>query len=106
MRLLFICGRNRMRSPTAEARFDGHEQVQTLSAGVNPDADVPVSAELIEWADRIYVMERAHRDNLNARFGEALRGKRVTCLGIPDRYEYMQPQLIEVLRHKLSHLLG
>ena len=105
MRLLFICGRNRMRSPTAEALFDGHAQVQTLSAGVNPDADVPVSVELIAWADRIYVMERAHRDKLNARFGEALRGKRVTCLGIPDRYEYMQPQLIEVLRHKLAHLL-
>ncbi|MCM5682325.1 phosphotyrosine protein phosphatase [Schlegelella sp. S2-27] len=106
MRLLFICGRNRMRSPTAEALFDGHEQVQTLSAGVNPDADVPVSVELIDWADRIYVMERTHRDALNARFGKALSGKRVTCLGIPDRYEYMQPQLIEVLRHKLAHLLG
>ena len=59
--LLFLCARNRLRSPTAEQVFASRPGVETASAGLAPDADEQVSAELIEWADLIFVMERAHR---------------------------------------------
>ncbi len=96
MHLLFICGRNRLRSPTAEHLF-AVAGVETCSAGVNPDADELVSPELIEWADIILVMEPAHRAKLNRMFNSLLKAKRVVCLDIPDDYEYMQPELIELL---------
>jgi len=61
MRLLFVCGRNRLRSPTAERLFAGIAGVETRSAGVSPDADEPLSLDAIEWADVIFVMEPEQR---------------------------------------------
>src|SRR5580658_4701544 len=49
MKLLFVCSRNRRRSPTAEAVFSTLEGVESLSAGTSPDAETPISADLIEW---------------------------------------------------------
>lgn len=97
MRVLFVCARNRLRSPTAERLFAGVAGVETASAGIAPDADQPLTAELVEWAEVIAVMEPKHRAGVARAFGTRLRGKRVICLGIADEYEYMDPELIRVL---------
>lgn len=49
--VLFICSQNRLRSPTAEQVFSSHEAITCVSAGLNNDADNPVTPELVEWAD-------------------------------------------------------
>jgi len=97
VRLLFVCARNRLRSPTAEAVFGAVPGVEAESAGVAPDADNPVTPELLAWADVILVMERAHRAKLNRMFSAALRGKRVVCLDVPDDFAYMDPELVRLL---------
>ena len=89
-----------MRSPTAEAVFQGRGGFETASAGLNPDADVQVSPELLEWADLIFVMENAQRSKLTKRFGDHLRDKKIICLGIPDDYAHMDPELIGLLEAK------
>ena len=99
---MFICGKNKWRSPTAENIFADHPGVSCASAGLSHDAEVPVSAELIEWADLIFVMEKAHKARLSARFRPQLAGKRVVCLGIPDNYQFMQPALVNLLRMKVT----
>jgi predicted protein tyrosine phosphatase len=104
-RLLFICGQNRLRSPTAEQVFASIPNIETASAGVNHDANVPVSPELIDWADIIFVMESDHRRKLSKRFHERLSRKRVICLDIPDEYEYMDPALVRLLRERVSPFL-
>ena len=101
----FFCSQNRLRSPTAEQIFSAWPDVETDSAGLAWDACVPVSPEQIEWADIIFVMEKAHRNKLSAKFESHLNGKRVICLDIPDHYEYMQPELIELLRAKVGMFL-
>jgi len=100
-RLLFVCSQNRFRSPTAEAIFKNMPEVEALSAGLNHDAVTPLSGDLIEWADIIFVMEKTHRNKLQKRFRDALRGKRVVTLGVPDIYEFMEPGLVELLRSSL-----
>jgi predicted protein tyrosine phosphatase len=100
--VLFICGKNKWRSPTAENIFADHPGVRCASAGLSHDAEVPVSAELLEWADLIFVMEKAHKTKLTARFQPHLAGKRVVCLGIPDNYQFMQPALVNLLRIKVT----
>jgi len=45
-------------------------------------------------------METAHRNKLNRNYRHLLAGKRVVVLGIPDDYEYMDEELIELLRQK------
>lgn len=105
MNVLFICGKNRLRSPTAEQLFASWPGVETASAGVGNDADVPVDAELLAWADLIFVMEPVHRRKLTARFRSGLASKRVICLDIPDDFDFMAPELIERLQAKVRRFL-
>ena len=102
MNLLFVCSRNRRRSPTAEAVFSGQDGYEVLSAGTSPDAETIISADLVDWADLIFVMEGIHRRRLNQRFGSSLRTKRLIVLGIPDEYSYMDSRLVELLQENVS----
>lgn len=104
-RVLFLCARNRLRSPTAEHVFASYPGVETDSAGVNQDAEVPVSTEQLRWADIIVVMESRHHAKLRRAFSHALRGKRVVCLDIPDDYAYMDPDLVALLQARASRFL-
>jgi predicted protein tyrosine phosphatase len=105
MRVLFVCGRNRRRSPTAEVLFAEIDGIEVLSAGTSPEAECPVSSDLLEWADRIFVMDKKQQGQLRVRFAEFLKNKRMVCLNIPDRFEYMQPELQGALRTKVLPLL-
>ena len=96
-RVLFVCSQNRLRSPTAEQVFATHPELECTSAGTNHAAENPLSAELVEWADVIFVMERAHRNKLTAKFKRHLVNKRVVCLDIPDDYEFMDPESVRLL---------
>jgi predicted protein tyrosine phosphatase len=100
--ILFVCSQNRLRSPTAEQVFAGYPGLEVSSAGTNHDADNPLTAELVSWADIIVVMEKQHRAKLQRRFRAALRGQRVICLDIPDDYAFMQPELAELLKARMA----
>ena len=97
-RLLFLCSQNKWRNPTAAATFAGYNGVETDSAGLNNDAEVPLSVEQIEWPDMILVMESAHKTRLNRKFAKHLVGKRIAVLNIPDDYEYMDEELVALLK--------
>ena len=101
-RVLFVCSQNRLRSPTAEQVFSNRVGFEVASAGTDAAADTPVSPELIEWADVIFVMERAHRNRLMKRFKQHLKTKRIVCLDIPDEFEYMDPVLMKLLEAKVG----
>lgn len=105
IRALFICSRNRLRSPTAERVFGQWPQVEADSAGLAPDAEVPLEPEQLRWADIVFVMEKAHRRKLAQRFKAHLAGKRVVCLDIPDDYAFMQPELVVLLERRAGPLL-
>lgn len=100
--LLFVCSANRLRSPTAEQVFAACEGVETDSAGISSGADVELSAEQVDWADVIFVMEKAHRNKLARKFRHRLGGKRVICLDIPDDYAFMDPVLVDLLKARVG----
>lgn len=103
--VLFICGKNKWRSPTAEQIFAEHPGIECASAGLSNDAETPISVELVKWAELIFVMEKEHKAKLSDRFNAHLADKRVVCLGIPDNYKFMEPALIKLLRSKvMPHL--
>lgn len=104
-RVLFLCSRHRLRSPTAEQVFSGWPGLEVDSAGLADDADTLISAEQLEWAELVLVMEAAHRRRLRSRYGHLLKGKRVVCLDIPDRYEFMQAELVTLLLKRAGRLL-
>lgn len=103
--VLFICSLNQLRSPTAVRVFGVYPGLSVESAGVDPMAEPEVTADQIDRADVIFVMEESHRQKLLALSHVSLRGKTVVCLDIPDRYAFMQPALVRQLKRKvLKHL--
>jgi predicted protein tyrosine phosphatase len=103
--ILFICSQNRLRSPTAEHVFADWPGIDTSSAGLNHDAENPVTPELLEWAHIIFVMERAHRNKLSAKFKKHLGKVRVVCLDIRDEYEFMDHELVQLLKARVPRYL-
>jgi len=106
VRVLFVCSQNRLRSPTAEQVFSQYEGVECESAGVHESANIPLGPELIEWANIIFVMERAHRNKVTKKFKKYLNGKRIIVLNIPDEYEYMDEGLVRLLKSRVGPFLG
>ena len=104
-RVLFLCSRNRLRSPTAEQVFGAWPNLEVDSAGLADDADVVLSTDQLDWAELIVVMESGHRRRLQARHRTRLKGKKIICLDIPDRYAFMQRELVETLLKKAGPLL-
>ena len=102
MNALFVCSRNRLRSPTAEQVFSARPGLEVASAGTNNDAEVPLTAELVVWADVVFVMERAHRNKLQKKFRGSLKSTRVICLNIPDEFEFMDPVLVRLLQSRVT----
>lgn len=101
-KILFVCSQNKLRSPTAEHVFSIRPGIETASAGTNRDAEVPLSAELVEWADIIFAMEKMHRARITTRFRLQLKGKKLVCLDIPDRFRYMDTALVALLERKVG----
>lgn len=95
-----------MRSPTAADLAATWPGIAADFAGLSADADERLSLEQIKWADLIFVMERRHKARLTALFGPHLHDKPVRVLGVPDRFTYMDPDLVARLRQKLQAVFG
>ena len=106
LNVLFICSRNRWRSPTAEKVWRSHPSLSVRSAGTSPNARRHVSPEDISWAEVIFVMEEKHKSRLVAEYARLLEHKPLHVLDIPDEYKYMDPALVEELQHSVGAILG
>lgn len=106
MNLLFVCSRNQWRSPTAEQVWRRYPGIQARSGGTSANARHPVSIEDIRWADVIFVMEEKHKARLQAGFRQALAGKPLHVLDIPDEYRYMDAELVGILQEAVGGILG
>lgn len=105
MKVLFVCTANKLRSPTAEAVFATHPGLEVCSAGLHAEAPRPLTAELVAWADRLFVMEQRHREVIRKRFRKELDTRQVVVLGIPDEYEFMQEELVTLLKERVPQFL-
>jgi predicted protein tyrosine phosphatase len=101
-KILFVCSRNRRRSLTAETTFKSEPAWEVRSAGTEESARIKVTAGHLGWADVIVVMEKRHKERLQQNYPEALAAKRCVCLFISDDYEFMDSNLIELLREKMQ----
>jgi predicted protein tyrosine phosphatase len=86
--ILFVCGRNQWRSPTAERVYRDDPRIHVRSAGVSVKSGRQVSANDLSWADLVVVA--TFRDHPNR--------PPIVSLDIPDEFEYMDEELIELIR--------
>ncbi|HEX9187935.1 MAG TPA: protein-tyrosine-phosphatase [Vicinamibacteria bacterium] len=105
-RILFVCTANVDRSRTAEDLYRGDERYEVRSAGVAPFATVPLTEEMLLWADRVFVMneeEDRHRTFIRVKFPHVERP--VVDLDIEDRWARGDPELEDrILRGLRPHL--
>jgi predicted protein tyrosine phosphatase len=102
---LFVCSRNRWRSPTAEQIWRDSERVDVRARGLSSKAKRTITEDDVLWADVILVMERRHRGQLLERFRAMVERERVHVLDIPDEYQFMDPELIEELKLRAGPIL-
>jgi predicted protein tyrosine phosphatase len=104
--ILFLCSRNRWRSPTAEKLFAGAEGLRVRSRGLARTARRRLSDSDLDWADLVLVMD----DPLHARLLEhhrtALAATPVHVLDIPDDYRFMDPELVAILQTCVPPLIA
>lgn len=105
MNFLFICSRNQWRSPTAERTFAVGYGINTRSAGTSKHAKHSLSAQDLAWADTIFVMEEKHQRWIREKFSRQLGKRKIIVLDIPDEYQYMDPELVEILLQSMQPYL-
>ena len=102
LKLLFVCTVNRMRSATAHKIYEDDDRFEVKSAGTDNTANTVLTGDILNWADSIVVMEKHHRNYIRKHYPEIYKNKRIVCLYIPDDYDYMQTELIGILKDKVE----
>jgi predicted protein tyrosine phosphatase len=105
-RVLFLCRVNRHRSATAERLFCKRRDLDVRSAGTSQDALVRVNERMLEWADVIFTMDEEQRAELERMFPSHPVLDRLICLGIPDDFAFLDPELIQLLEERVKVHLG
>jgi predicted protein tyrosine phosphatase len=96
-KILFVCGRNQWRSPTAQSIYKNDPRIEVRSAGVSEKSRHQISISDMDWADLILTMENEHKSRIQKLFkGRQL--PEIKSLEIPDEYRYMDQELIELIR--------
>lgn len=96
-KVLCVCSAGLLRSPTAAVVLSQEPfNYNTRAAGINDEyALIPVSEVLVFWADEIVCMEDWQAEELKKH-----TDKPVYCLNIEDKYEYRNPELIQLINDK------
>jgi predicted protein tyrosine phosphatase len=96
---------NKWRSPTAEKIYFNHPSIKVRSAGTSSKARRTVSINDIIWSDIIIVMESKHKQRLKSNYQSELNDKDVFVLDIPDDYQFMDPELIDILEGSIDPII-
>lgn len=101
---MFVCTVNRKRSATAYKIYETDKRFDVRSAGTDKTVSKVLTEEILNWADSIIVMERHHRNYIRKKFPSIYASKKIVCLYIPDDYDYMQTELIAILKDKVEDI--
>lgn len=98
-KVLCVCSAGLLRSPTAaEVLSRPPFNFNTRSAGAVQDyALIHADAALIAWADEIVCMQEDHVEWIDKK---AIGEKPVIVLGIPDSFQFRDPELVTMIAER------
>ena len=102
IRVLFVCHYNRRRSATAERFFAKDPSLDVRSAGTSPEAMVQVNERMLDWADVVFVMDDEQQASLTSAFPRHPAVARIVNLDIKDDYHFLDPDLVALLRERVT----
>jgi predicted protein tyrosine phosphatase len=95
--VLFVCGRNQKRSPTAHKLFQSDPRLSVKSAGTSDSSKRTIQYSDLLWADLILVMESKYESRIRSRFADFDTFPKFKSLDIPDDFEFMSEDLVDLL---------
>ena len=104
LNLLFVCSKNKWRSPTAETIYRQDSRLQVRSAGTSSSAKKRISEKDLNWAEIVLVMENKHKNIITSQYRH-LDLPEIIVLDIPDDYQYMSDELIEMIQTSVEGIL-
>lgn len=105
LRVLFVCGRNKRRSPTAERIYRGDRRLAVRAVGLGETSPRRVTEGDLRWADLVLPMERKHAVRLKLMFPDVEPFPEMEYLEVCDDYKFMAPELVEQLREQIDAAL-
>lgn len=98
-KVLCVCSAGLLRSPTAAVVLQREYGYNTRAAGLEGAfALIPVDRVLVNWADEIVCMNVDQQAQLKWMVEEDGLTTPVISLNIQDSFEYMSPELIELIK--------
>ena len=82
--------------------FRNDASLSVRSRGLSPKSPRPLQADDLTWADVVFVMESKHRQRILGQFRDALGETPLHVLEIPDDYQFMDPELVELLTDRVA----
>jgi predicted protein tyrosine phosphatase len=92
-KVLFVCSAGILRSATGQ-RLYGHKY-NTRCAGSTKYALIPVTADLLLWADEVVFVKDENYEQVASKFDFDTFHCVVKVLNIPDNYQHMHPELVK-----------
>lgn len=103
VRAVFVCTAGMLRSPTAAA-VACKMGWNTRSCGTDRNALIPLTQQLINWADKIYFVNSENYEVAKLQFSPDIGvatwvlptlEQKAIVWNIPDEYAYMDPELVK-----------
>ena len=101
-KILFVCSRNKWRSPTAQNIYENDSRIEVRSAGLSEKSPHIISDSDILWANLILVMESKHKTRIQDLFRD-IELPPIKSLDVPDEYKYMDEELIKLIEIGVEH---
>ena len=96
--ILFVCNANVNRSPSFERwTKKNRPRYNVKSCGCFYSYYTPMDEEILEWADKIYVMDLEQETYISRKFHNFL--DKVEVIGISDQYDPDETALIELIEY-------
>ena len=100
-RVLTVCSAGILRSATAaHVLCQRPFNFNTRNVGTAPYALIPLTDDLIMWADEVVCMENEHKVHVLKKMMEIDLYKPIFVLDIEDIYEYRHPTLVKLIKER------
>lgn len=100
-RVLTVCSAGILRSATAaHVLCQKPFNFNTRNVGTAPYALIPLTDDLILWADEVVCMENEHKNAVYNKMMNMDLYKPIFVLNIDDIYEYRNPKLVKLIKER------
>src|SRR5690606_28086736 len=102
--ILAVTRKNKKRSRTEQQIIKNYKSIGIRTAGISTKSERKISENDLKWADLVFVMESEQRAKIWELYSH-IELPKIEVLNIPDDYEFMSDELVELLTDRIYDTL-